>query len=92
MEFDTTLMTDEDKEAIAYAKRRGFKFPVYRCTTTKVDNTIVTYEMFFKPIHFRPITSSPFPECATPKNCLHLIEIWNRAGAGRYKYELIDAE
>jgi hypothetical protein len=92
MEFDTTLMTDEDKEAVAQAKREGFIFPAYRCTRHRSDGSSYTYESFFKPVQFRLITEIPFPECANLENCMRLVENWNKAGAGAFKYELISNE
>lgn len=92
MEFDTTLMTDEDREAIARAKREGFVFPAYRCTRKQSDGSTYTYESFFKPVQFRPITKMPFPECANDRNCAWLIQLWNHAGAGTMKYELIQEQ
>ena len=88
--IDTTLMSDDDKEAIEFAIRRGFKFPRYRAN--RIDHTgqpFVTEE-YFKPVQFRAVTIVPFPECANIRNCLYLIGIWNASSAGRGSYELIN--
>jgi hypothetical protein len=61
--------------------------PTYRVTTTH-DGLPYCYEAEFTAVQFRTITAAPFPECANPANCLRLVTIWNRAGAGRYTYEL----
>jgi hypothetical protein len=82
----TTFMSDEDKEAVAYAKRIGFVFPRYRCSSTDHKGEPYVREDYFTPAQFRAITAESFPECATVTNCQRLIGIWNRAGVGRYEF------
>ncbi|KAE8758411.1 hypothetical protein FSO04_18625 [Paraburkholderia madseniana] len=57
-------------------------------TTTTHDGLPYCREEEFTAIQFRALTAAPFPECANPTNCLRLVTIWNRAGAGRHTYEL----
>ncbi|MFM0651985.1 hypothetical protein [Paraburkholderia sediminicola] len=57
-------------------------------TTTTHNGLPYCRKEEFTAMQFRTITAAPFPWCATPANCQRLIEIWNRAGAGRYQYEL----
>jgi hypothetical protein len=88
MDIVTTFMSAEDKEAVTYAKRIGFKFPRYRCTTVDQDGQPYVYEGYFIPIQFRTITAEGFPECARPEGCRRLVAVWNLAKCGHY--EVID--
>lgn len=77
------LMDSNDREAIEYAQQHGFVFPSYSCTTKDHKGNDFYYEALFSPAQFRAITAQPFPECATVKNCQHLLHIWNKASTDR---------
>jgi hypothetical protein len=82
--------SDEDKAAVADARRLNIVIPRYRMTATTHDGQPYCCEAEFRPIQFRNITGAPFPECCTPRNCAWLIDLWNKGGAAHgYHYEQV---
>lgn len=73
------FMEPQEREDIERAKARGFVFSTYHCSTKDYKGNDYEYEALFSPAQFRAITAVPFPECATMKNCRHLLHIWNKA-------------
>jgi hypothetical protein len=67
-------------------------FPSYRCTTIDHMGAPHVYEALFTPAQFRAVTIEPFPECATLRNCRHLLHVWNKASTDKPRhYELVQA-
>lgn len=89
MQIDTTLMSDDDKDAINFAVHRKVKIPRYEFRGVDHQGQPYSYTLFFKPAQFRAITIVGYPECATVANCAHLVDIWNRCNP-RGVYSLID--
>jgi len=85
------MMSDEDREAVEFAIKRGIKIPKYRAFGKTFDGKDFSQVREFTPVQFRAVTAQPFPECCTPTNLAHLIQVWNKVGnVNNFFYEQVE--
>lgn len=88
-----SLIYEQDEIAnyertIKRMRERGDWVPAYHSRFEGVVDgvhKIVERVEFFTPIQFRSVTRTPWPECATARNCQALIDYWNRVPGYTYK-------
>ena len=82
-------MSEDDREDVEYAIKRGIHIPAYHFKGTTHDGQVIEMERQFSPVQMRQTTDAAYPECLTESNCTKLVAAWNQAGRGRFHYEYL---